>query len=142
MKHRNLKSIQIKCTLSEFLFIGTIPADTPLDEIEDIIDYEEIAIKPDDNREYFGLEIYGDSMSPDYKDNDRIIFRKQSDCNSGQDCAVIINDEDATFKKIIKQDNILLLQSINPEFKPMLCNKRSIKILGVACKLIRNIDCD
>ena len=76
MIHRNLKLIQIKFTLSEFLFIGTIPADTPLDEIEDIIDYEEIAIKPDDNREYFGLEIYGDSMSPDYKDNDRIIFRR------------------------------------------------------------------
>lgn len=136
-----MKLIQINYTLFEFLFIGNIPSGIPLDEVEDIIDYEEISIKSDDDREYFGLEIHGNSMCPEYKDNDRIIFRKQSDCNSGQDCAVIIDDNDAIFKKIIKQDNILLLQSINPEFEPMICNKRSIKILGVACKVIRNIDC-
>lgn len=134
--------MQIKYMLLEFLSIGNIPSGVLLDEIEDIIDYEEISIKSDDNREYFGLEIHGDSMSPDYKNNDRIIFIKQSTCNSGQDCAVRIDDNDAIFKKIIKQDNILLLQSINPEFEPMICNKRSIKILGVACKLIRNIDCN
>ena len=142
MKHRNLKLIQINYTLFEFLFIGNIPSGIPLDEVEDIIDYEEISIKSDDDREYFGLEIHGNSMCPEYKDNDRIIFRKQSDYNSGQDCAVIIDNNDAIFKKIIKQDNILLLQSINSDFEPMIYNKRSIKILGVACKVIRNIDCD
>lgn len=129
-----------------FQYIGIIPADLPLDDINDIVGYQDVFVKANDNKEFFGLEINGNSMYPDFKDKDHVIFIKQSDCNSGQDCAVIIDDNNATLQKIIKQENGLLLQSLNPEFEPIFYPSKDvskhIRILGIAYQLIRQLDCN
>lgn len=81
--------------------LGKIPAGIPIEAIEDIIDYEEI---PSDwangGKEYFSLQVKGNSMSPRYEDGDILILRKQDTCENGQDCAVMVNGNDATFKRV------------------------------------------
>lgn len=73
---------------------GTIPAGIPMECIEDIIDTEEISADMlKGGKQYFGLKIKGDSMTPDYIDGDIIICEKVSDCESGQDCIVMVNRE-------------------------------------------------
>ena len=70
--------------------LGTIPAGIPIEAIEDIIDWEEIPIEmTKGGKEYFALQIRGDSMYPRYEDEDVVIFRKQDTCENGQDCAVM-----------------------------------------------------
>lgn len=123
---------------------GNIPENISFGELkDDIIEYERLSVDLDDGKEYFGIEIHGDTMY-DYKNMDRIIFKKISDFKDGQDCIVTINNEKAIFTKILKQDNGLLLQAIDPENKTVFYTNKDIKqnhitVLGIAVKLIRNI---
>ena len=123
---------------------GKIPAGAPLEAIEDIRGYEEMSPKlADSTKEYFALEIEGDSMYPKYMDGDIVIFERQSDCESGEDCAVRIDGNDATFKKIRKKQFGITLQPINPEYEPIHVayddSDQPIEVLGVAKEIRRKV---
>lgn len=120
--------------------LGSVPAGIPIEAIEDIVGWEEIPSEwTDGGKEYFGLRVHGDSMSPEYLDGDTIILRKQDDCESGDDCVVYINGYDATFKRVIKKESHIILQPINPsyELKAYGVND-SIKIAGIVVEMRRS----
>ena len=52
-------------------------------------------------------------MEPKYQDKDIGIFLKASDCESGQDCCIRINGFDATFKRVKKQENGIMVMPLN-----------------------------
>ena len=82
--------------------LGTIPAGIPLEAIEDILDWEEIpAAWGSGDRQYFGLRVRGDSMYPRYLEGDTVILRKETTCESGDDCAVLVNGDAATLKQVM-----------------------------------------
>lgn len=114
------------------LVYGTIPAGIPVECIEDVIDTEEISadmLKGD--KQYFGLKIKGNSMYPDYLDGDTIILEKVDDCESGQDCVVMVNGNDGTFKRVFKNETGIILQPLNPEYQPLIYTNEQIKSLPV-----------
>ena len=111
---------------------GTIPAGIPMECIEDIIDTEEISADMlKGGKQYFGLKIKGNSMYPDYLDGDTIILEKTDDCESGDECCVMVNGSDGTFKKVIKNENGIILQPLNSEYQPMFYTNEQIKLLPV-----------
>lgn len=122
--------------------LGSVPAGVPLEAIEDIVDWEEIPQEwTRGGKEYFSLRVKGDSMSPEYLDGDNIILQKTPDCESGDDCVVYVNGYDATFKRVIKKIDHVILQPINPSYEPIMCeygNGDNIKIAGVVVELRRN----
>ncbi len=125
------------------LIYGTIPAGIPMEMIEDVIDTEEIdAEMLKGGKQYFGLKIKGNSMYPEYLDGDTIILEKVDDCENGQDCCVMVNGDDGTFKRVFKNENGIILQPLNPEFQPMVytneqIEKLPIKIIGKVVELRR-----
>lgn len=118
---------------SAIVFVyGTIPAGVPMECIEDIIDTEEISADMlKGGKQYFGLKIKGNSMFPDYLDGDTIILEKVDDCESGNECVVMVNGSDGTFKKVIKNENGVILQPLNSEYQPMFYTNEQIKTLPV-----------
>lgn len=139
---------------SAVVFIyGTIPAGVPMEMIEDIIDTEEIdASMLKGGKQYFGLKIKGNSMSPEYRDGDIIICEKVDDCESGDECIVMVNGNDGTFKKVIKDKDAqtIRLQPINtslgsdgkPLFEPITYTREQVeqlpvKIIGKVVELRR-----
>lgn len=128
---------------SAIVFVyGTIPAGIPMECIEDIIDTEEISadmLKGD--KQFFGLKVNGHSMEPDYLDGDTIILEKVEDCESGTDCVVMVNGNDGTFKRVIKneENQTIRLQPLNtsldengmPLYEPITFTKEQIKSLPV-----------
>lgn len=125
--------------------LGKVPAGIPIEAIQDIIGYEDI---PADwvkhGEKYFALKVYGNSMYPDYHDNDTIIVKQQPDCNSGQDCIVMVNGDDATFKRVVKQNNSIILKPLNNEYEPYYFNQNEIiskpvKIIGIAVEVRRKL---
>jgi len=114
--------------------LGSIPAGIPIEAIEDVLDHEEIPAEwTTGGREYFALKIQGRSMSPKYLENDIVIFQKLPDCDSGAECAVIVNGDDATFKKVIKQTSGIILQPLNiTEFEPVFYSNEDIESLPVS----------
>ena len=125
------------------LVYGTIPAGIPMECIEDIIDTEEISAEMlRGGKQYFGLKIKGDSMEPDYLDGDVIIFQKQSNCENGDDCVVMVNGNDGTFKRVFKNENGIVLQPLNNKYQPLVFTNEQIetlpvKVLGVFEELRR-----
>ena len=124
------------------LVYGTIPAGIPMEMIENILDTEEIdANMLKGGKEYFGLRVSGNSMYPDYLDGDTIILEKVDDCESGQDCVVMVNGNDGTFKKVIKDEvkQTIKLQPINTTldnngnflYEPVTFSKEEIEKLPV-----------
>lgn len=123
---------------------GYIPAGVPMEAIEDILDYEEA---PEEwavgGREFFGLKIKGDSMEPEYRNGDVIIFLRQSDCENNEDCAIAINGEDWTFKRVEKMSNGILIKPLNPSYESRFftsqeCIELPVEVKGVFWELRRN----
>ena len=123
---------------------GTIPAGIPIAAIQDIEGYEEI--DPSmlrGGKRYFGLKVKGNSMYPMFIEGDTIIVRQQPDCESGQVCAVRVNGDDATLKKVIKQGSTTVLQPLNPDYEPMFfvgsAGEPSLEIMGVVVEIRRKL---
>lgn len=119
---------------------GTIQAGIPIESQTDIIDYVEIPkswLKG--GKQFYGLKIVGDSMFPKYQENDVVIFEQNNDTTlyNGKDCAVMINGTESTFKKVLVNDQGIVLQAYNTAYDIMMFTKEQveqlpIKIVGVA----------
>ena len=127
--------------------LGRIPAGIPFEAIEDVIKYIDIPKEwTYGNQEYFGLLIDGNSMFPKYQNEDIVIFQKCEDpikCNN-KDCAVMVNGNDATFKKFIFNNNGVILQPYNMEyetksFTPEEIQRLPVKLVGFAVQIRRDI---
>ena len=137
----------VKSNAIKIPVLGKIPAGIAVEAIEDILDYEEV---PADwgrgGKEYFALKIQGDSMSPKYLENDVVIFLKTNSPDiSGCDCAVIVNGDEATFKKVLIYEKRIVLQPINTNgYEPVFfsnkeVNELPVTIIGVAKEIRRKI---
>ena len=122
---------------------GRIPAGMPIEAIEDIEDYIDVPADLVKNNDIVALKVVGDSMYPKYLDGDYVVIRKQPDCESGQDCAVRVNDNDVTLKRVIKEVDGIMLQPINPEYAPKKYDYTDefnpVYIIGVVIELRRKI---
>lgn len=130
--------------------LGKIPAGIPLEAIEDAYTIDTVDIPKEwlrgDNK-YFALKLEGNSMEPDYLDKDIVIFKQTKDCESGQDCCIRINGFDATFKRVRKQENGIMVMPLNENnstgFVSTFYSKEDIEqmpieILGVVKQIRRN----
>ena len=94
--------------------IRAVSCGNPFIADEDIIDYEDIDPKLKGQGEHFGLRLKGQSMEPDFKENDVVIVRKQSDVDSGQIAIVAVGNEEATMKIVNKAPEGITLIATNP----------------------------
>lgn len=112
--------------------LGSIPAGIPLEAVEDIEDWEEL---PEEafrgGKTYFALRVKGESMMPEYRSGDTLILLKQEDCESGDDCAVIVGGSDATFKRVRITERGVTLQPLNPAFDPLFFTNEEVEELPV-----------
>jgi len=142
------KKIHTKLNNTHIPIYGTIPAGVPTEMIESeyIEDYEDIPPSMlAGDKQYFGLKVKGDSMLPEFQNDDTLILLKQNDCASGECCAVSINCTECTFKKVIKTGNGIMLQPLNPNYEPLYFDNKQIEnlpitILGIVVEVRRTIN--
>lgn len=124
--------------------LGKIAAGYPTTMFADVIDYIDIpADMTRGNKELFALKTKGKSMEPNFIEGDILIFEKTEDCENGQFCAVAVNGDDATFKKVTKTDAGIMLQPLNPDFETKFYTNEQIAslpvtIIGVLKQIRRN----
>ena len=70
-------------------------------------------------------------MFPEYLDWDIKKKKKIEDCENGQDCVVMVNGSDGTFKRVFKNENGIVLQPLNNEFQPMIYSNEQIEKLPI-----------
>ena len=111
--------------------IGRIPAGIPIEAVEEILDYEEITPDMARTGEYFALKVQGDSMAPQIMNGDILIIKKQDSAESGDVCVVFVNGDDATLKKIQKDENGIALIPNNPAYGIRYFTNKEIQTLPV-----------
>lgn len=113
--------------------------------IENIVDTEEISEKmARSDKTYFGLKVKGDSMFPTYQEGDTLIVEKNTSCESGNDCIVAINGNEAFLKRVYINSTGITLQALNPKYEPLTYTNEDVKklpvtIIGIVRELRRKI---
>lgn len=122
---------KINLTPLKIPVLGKVAAGIPIEAIEDILDYEEITEETANGGEFFALKIQGDSMEPKISNGDVVIVRKQSDVESGSLAIVLVNGENATLKKVIKQKEGISLVPFNPSYDTVFYSNKDINNLPI-----------
>lgn len=123
--------------------LGTIKAGIAIEAQQDILEYIEIPkVWIRGGKQFYGLKISGDSMFPKYQENDIVVFEDSHNYDiesaRNKDCAVMVNGDDATFKKVLLSEEGITLVPYNTGAydikmysKEDIINK-PIKIIGIA----------
>lgn len=115
---------QISRSGKKIAVFGDVAAGIPIDMIdnfdpEDTDSWEEIDWQTAKSGTYFSLRIKGESMEPRICDGDVVIVRYQPTAETGEIAVVAVENEIATCKKILWEENGgLFLLSLNPAFPP------------------------
>ena len=100
-------------------------------------------LKGRDKKDFFVLEVHGNSMYPLYQEKDIVLILKQNYIDHNGDVGAVIYDgECATLKRIDVSDDMVRLSPINPEYQPKELRGADLEmyhILGVPRILIREI---
>ena len=140
LRFDNAEPIDIDDDVIQIPVYGTIKAGIPIESQTDIIDYVEIPKSwMKGGKQFYGLKISGDSMFPKYQENDIVIFEQNNDTSlfNGKDCAIMINGTESTFKKLLVNEQGIVLQAYNPAYDIMMFSKeevanKPIKVVGIA----------
>ena len=98
-----------KSNSSKVSVLGSIAAGTPIEAIQHEVDKVALPEDLQKNGEYFGLKVKGDSMiEAGINDGDTVIIKKTSTADTGQIAVVLIDEQEATLKRIRKKVTQLL----------------------------------
>lgn len=88
--------------------------------------------------EHYALEVRGDSMiEAGIFDNDTVIIRKQDHAETGDIIVALIDDEEATLKRLRKRGASLALEAANPAYETRIFGPDRVRIQGKLVSLIR-----
>ncbi|WP_228410550.1 LexA family protein [Erysipelothrix piscisicarius] len=98
---------------------------------QDIIGYEEVSKREYDQGDYF-LKVVGDSMTGSrIYDGDLIYVKKTREIVSGDIAVVLIQGDEATVKRVILKDNLMILEATNPDYPTRYYNPEEVMMLPV-----------
>ena len=136
----------IELTLEDKFFIprpvlGEVAAGNPLTIYPDAIDTIELPTIAKMPRDSFLLRVKGDSLKDAYIfSGDIVIVNPNLEPKNGQ-IVVAVLDDAAVVKRFYKKKNEIELISENPEFKPIVIDKKypSFKLVGIVVGVYRSM---
>lgn len=119
--------------------VGSVPAGYPIDSPENV--EGDLAVDESflPNGESFTLTVMGDSMKgAGIYNGDLVIVKKQSEANKGDIVVAIVSGE-ATIKRYLPGNGLIILQPENNDFKPITVTPESgeFRIAGRVVGLMR-----
>ena len=119
--------------------LGSIAAGTPIEAIQQEVDRVALPEDLQNNGEHYGLKVKGDSMiEAGINDGDTVIVKKTSNVDSGQIAVVLIDDQEATLKRVRKKGNTIALEAANRNYGTKIYAANRINIQGKLVSLYRN----
>ena len=136
---RAVSTVEAKQTV-EIPILGAIAAGQPIEAIE--IPDETITITRDEigkQGKHYALRVQGSSMIDEgIFDGDIVVIRKQEVAENGQTVVAVIDDNQATLKKLYRENGKFRLQPANPTLFPIY--RDEVEVRGVVVKIIRNLE--
>jgi repressor LexA len=118
--------------------MGRIAAGTPITALQ--TRSHTIALPPDmlPVGEHYALEVRGDSMiEAGIFDADTVVIRRQDTAETGDIVVALIDDEEATLKRLRKRGASIALEAANPAYETRIFGPDRVRIQGKLVSLIR-----
>ena len=118
--------------------MGRIAAGTPISAIES--QSHTIAMSPDflAGGEHYALEVRGDSMiEAGILDGDLVVIHKQETAQNGDIIVALIDDEEATLKRLRRRGSSIALEAANPAYETRVLGPDRVRIQGKLVSLVR-----
>ena len=118
--------------------MGRIAAGTPISAIQSRS--HTIPMPPDflAAGDHFALEVRGDSMiEAGIFEGDTVIVKKQDSADSGDIVVALIDDEEATLKRLRKRGASIALEAANPAYETRIFGPDRVRIQGKLVSLLR-----
>src|SRR3989338_1827359 len=126
--------------LIEIPLVGTIAAGEPIEAIE--VPDKTITLSREElpsSGKHYALRVNGNSMVDDgIFDGDIVVIREQQTADNGQTVVAIIDDNQATLKRIYREKNRFRLQPANQSILPFY--RTEVEVRGVVVKIIRELE--
>jgi len=137
----------LELTLEEKFFVpkpvlGEVAAGNPLTIYPDAIDTVELPTIARMPKDSFLLRVKGDSLKDAYIfSGDIVIVNPNLEPKNGQIVAAVLDDA-AVVKRFYKKKNEIELVSENPDYKPIIIEKKypSFKLVGIVIGVYRSMD--
>ena len=118
--------------------MGRIAAGTPISALQN--KSHTVALPPDmlPTGEHYALEVRGDSMiDAGIHDADMVVIRRQDTAETGDIIVALIDDEEATLKRLRKRGASIALEAANPAYETRIFGPDRVQIQGKLVSLIR-----
>lgn len=118
--------------------MGRIAAGVPISAIQH--QSHTIAVAPDmlAGGDHFALEVRGDSMiDAGILDGDTVLIKKQDTANSGDIVVALVDDEEATLKRLRKKGASIALEAANPAYETRIFGPDRVAVQGRLVGLLR-----
>lgn len=118
--------------------LGAVHAGLPTLALEDVEEYETVdASEIPPGYTCFYLRVEGDSMvNARICPGDLVFVRKQEDVESGDIAVVMVDGENATLKRVLKKNGLIILQAENPKYDPLLFTQEECSRLRIIGKVL------
>jgi repressor LexA len=118
--------------------LGKIAAGAPIEALVNQSESLPLSKSYLGSNEYFALKVEGDSMiDAGINTGDYVIIKKTNIAESGKIVVALIDDHEATLKRMRKKGPSIALESANPAYETKIYNNERVKIQGVLASLYR-----
>jgi repressor LexA len=131
------RGIQVLTPARKLPVTGKIAAGRPIEAIAHPDDLDLLSVMKE-GRQYFVLEVRGDSMVDDHiRDGDFVICERRSTAHNGETVVALLDGGEATLKRFYRESGRIRLQPANASMAPILADR--VEIQGVVVGLYRKL---
>lgn len=117
---------------------GRIAAGTPIEALRDQSNFIEMPAALLGKGEHYALDVAGDSMvEAGIADGDTVIIQRCDTADNGSIVVALVDDEEATLKRLRRRGKSVALESANPAFETRIFGPDRVKIQGRLVGLFR-----
>ncbi len=118
--------------------VGRIAAGTPIEALQNRIADVPVPSGMVGRGEHYALEVTGDSMiNAGILDGDTVIIQEASSANTGEIVVALVDDNEATLKRLRRRGDSIALEAANPAYETRLYGADRVKVQGKLVGLIR-----
>ena len=118
--------------------MGRIAAGVPIEAIQTRLSTIEVSPKILSKGEHYALEVNGDSMiDAGILDGDTIIVRKCEEASNGEIVVALVDEEEATLKRLRRRGDSIALEAANPAYETKIFGPDRVRVQGRLVGLMR-----
>jgi repressor LexA len=118
--------------------VGRIAAGTPIEALQNKMSDVPVPGGMIGRGNHYALEVTGDSMiNAGILDGDTVIIQEADTANTGEIIVALVDNEEATLKRLRRRGDSIALEAANPAYETRLYGADRVKVQGKLVGLIR-----